>query len=95
MGTKMLHLEKLFSGLMELFGHNDHYICKLKDTIPTVKHGVAASCCGWVCFAVGGTGALHKIDVMREEKWPSRSPDLNPIEYLWVELRKCVSKEAY
>ena len=38
---------------IELFGHNDHrYVwrkkgesCKPKDTIPNVKHGVAASCC--------------------------------------------------
>uniref|UniRef100_A0AAZ3REL7 Transposase Tc1-like domain-containing protein n=1 Tax=Oncorhynchus tshawytscha TaxID=74940 RepID=A0AAZ3REL7_ONCTS len=39
---------------IELFGHNDHrYVwrkkgeaCKPKNTIPTLKHGVAASCCG-------------------------------------------------
>ncbi|CDQ75131.1 unnamed protein product [Oncorhynchus mykiss] len=46
---------------IERFGHNDHHYvwmrkgeaCKLKNTIPTVKHG---------------TGALHKIDgIMRKE----------------------------
>ena len=41
--------------------------CKPKNTIPTVKHGVAASCCVW-CFAAGGTGALHKIDGITREK---------------------------
>ena len=40
--------------------------CKPKNTIPTVRHGVAASC----CFAAGGTGALHKIDgITREENY--------------------------
>ena len=42
---------------IELFGHNDHrYVwrkkgeaCKPKNTIPTVRHGVAASCCGVLC----------------------------------------------
>ena len=40
--------------------------CKPKNTIPTMKHG-GGSFMLWGCFAVGGTGALHKIDgIMRE-----------------------------
>ena len=60
---------------MELFGHNDHrYVwrkkveaCKLKNTIPSMKH-VAGSIMFWGCFAAGGTGTLYQIDGIMKRK---------------------------
>ena len=73
MGTKIALFGEMSSGLMkqkiELFDHNEHrYVwrkkgeaCKLKNTIPTVKHG-GGNIMLWGWFAAGVTGARHKID---------------------------------
>ena len=54
---------------IDVFGHYDHrYVlrkkweaCKPKNTIPNVKHRGGSSML-WGCIAVGGTGAVHKLD---------------------------------
>ena len=50
-----------------MFGGKKGDAYKLKYTIPTVKHG-GGSIMLWGCFAVGGTGALHKIDGIMRRK---------------------------
>ena len=75
MGTRPYFLENVLwsdETKIELFGHNDHRyvwtkkweVCKPKNSIPTVMHG-GGSIMLWWCFAAGGIGALHKIDVRK------------------------------
>lgn len=60
-------------------GHDDNWYdwrkkdkgepCRLKNTILTMKHR-GGSIMLWGCIAVGGTGALHKIDgIMRRDNY--------------------------
>ena len=91
-----------------LFGHNDHHYvwrrkgdsCKLKNTIPTVKHGGCSSTF-WRCFAAGGTGALHKIDgIMRKENCgyiEATSQDISQEVKAWLQkgLRNGQCPQAY
>ena len=36
-----------------------------------------------------------KDNIVKVLDWTSQSPDLNPVEKLWAELKKCLSEEAY
>ncbi|CDQ87796.1 unnamed protein product [Oncorhynchus mykiss] len=59
---------------IELFDHNCVWrkkgeACKLKNTIPTVKHR-CGSIMLWGCFAAEGIGALHKMNgIMRWDNY--------------------------
>ena len=54
---------------------------------------VVASWYGVVCFA-HGSSPLVVIQGVQVLDWPSRSPDLNPNEYIWDELGRCVRQQV-
>ena len=67
-----------------MFGEKKGEACKpkLKNTIPTMKHGGGSIMLGG-CFAAGGTGALHKIDgIMRARVRARRPTNLTPLAQL-------------
>jgi hypothetical protein len=76
---------------IELFGHNDHrYVwrekgeaCKLKNTIPTLNHGVAASFCG---------GALLQEGLVHFTKGMKSMMKDNDVDILKPHLKTSVRK---
>jgi hypothetical protein len=109
MGTKIVLFGEMSSGLMKqkwnclaimtivMFGGKKGNACKLKNTIPTVKH-TGGSIMSWECFAAGGTGALHKIDgITRMENYVDilKQHLKTSVSKLKAWLQMGVSKEVY
>ena len=67
----------------------EKWVClQAEDTIPTVKHGGGSI---MLCFAAGGTGALHKMDdIMREDNYvdiiEAASQDISQEVKAWLQM---------